>query len=147
MKKKLVSFAVFVLIFSLCLCTVYALPAEAVVSRERIDTEDGYYIVTVTQYGSARSNVAKGSKKADFYDGNGLAWTLVVTGSFIYDGSTAKAVSAASSYTIHNSAWSCTENYGLCSGASATAYATFVKGGVTRNASVTLTCSPDGRLY
>ncbi len=146
MEKKLISFAIFVLIFSLCLPAVSALSAETIVSQERIDTEDGYYIITVTQYASVRSNEKRGSKKTDFYDADGLAWTLVVTGTFTYNGSTATATEAVSSRTIHNSKWSCTSHYAVCSGASATAYGTFKKMPLTKPASVTLTCSPDGRL-
>ena len=66
---------------------------------------------------------------------------------FIYDGTMAKATNASYSYQIYDDEWSFKSGNAYCSGSQTIGEATF-KGTlfVSQNVTVTLTCSPDGKL-
>lgn len=153
--KKIISVFLPVLVL---LCT-FALPASAlsenstIVSQETIYNEDGsYYVITVREedVASTRSGASKtGSKSIDYYDSYGLGWTLTVTGTFIYPGTStgsAYCTNATASRKVYND-WSCSSYYANYSGNKATAYGTFKAGIVTKNGTVSLSCSSTGSLY
>ena len=88
------------------------------------------------------------SKTATGYSSTGSAlWTFTIHGMFIYDGTMAKATNASYSYQIYDDEWSFKSGNAYCSGSQTIGEATF-KGTlfVSQNVTVTLTCSPDGKL-
>lgn len=152
--KKLVSLFLPVLVL---FCSV-AFPVSAasddaiIVSQETIYNEDGsYYVITIkeeplqTRSGSS----VRGSKDIDYYDSYGLGWTLTVTGTFIFPGTStgsAYCTDAMASRKVYND-WTCSSYYANYSGNKATAYGTFKAGIVTKNGTVSLSCSSTGSLY
>ena len=102
--------------------------------------------------GSRAAQTVSGSKHNHFYNANGVKlWTVTVTGTFSYDGSSATCTSVSKSYTIYDSAWKVTDE--SCSKSGNKAMASFtVKRYVllipvqTENVSLTLTCSANGTL-
>ena len=98
---------------------------------------------------SARAvRTTSGSKTATGYSSTGSAlWTFTIHGMFIYDGTMAKATNASYSYQIYDDEWSFKSGNAYCSGSQTIGEATF-KGTlfVSQNVTVTLTCSPDGKL-
>ena len=64
----------------------------------------------------------------------------------VYDGKTAKALSAKSGYSISDSSWSYVSGSADISGNSATATCTFKSSSGTRSLSATISCSPTGTI-
>lgn len=153
--KKVISVFLSLLLLS---CTM-VLPASAVsensiiVSQETIYEEDGsYYTITIREEPTVqtRSGASKtGSKTLEYTTVDGVGWTLTVTGTFIYPGTStgsAYCTNATASRKLYNG-WSCSSYYANYSGNKATAYGTFKKGLVTKNGTVSLSCSSTGSLY
>lgn len=137
------------------LCGVGAIPAAAeqlpgqvAVSRTVEQLSDGYYVVE-TVYQSVvqpRSNTTSGSKTAEYYYGSSHVFSVTVTGSFTYDGSTAKATSASGAYTAYVPDVTRTGGNAYTSGASAIASVSVSYQGAPLSRTVRLTCDPNGNL-
>ncbi len=151
--KKLLS----VLLCLTLLCTAVAVPAAAaeeaggrvVVSRRVEYLADGSYIVETISVPAVQvySNTISGSKSAACYNSNSQhLFTVTVTGSFTYDGSSAKATSAVGSFTAYASGVTLTGNNAYTSGASAIAWASASYQGISVRQTVRLTCDPNGNL-
>lgn len=151
--KKLLS----VLLCLTLLCTVVAVPAAAaeeaggrvVVSRRVEYLADGSYIVETISVPAVQvySNTVSGSKSAARYNSNGQhLFTVTVTGSFTYDGSSAKATSAVGAFAAYASGVTLTGNNAYTSGASAIAWASASYQGSSFRQTVSLTCAPNGNL-
>ena len=116
--------------------------------------DDGSYMVTtITESSSAFARATRsktGSKTAKYYSSSGSAlWSVTVTGTFSYTGSSATCTSASVSTKIYNSAWRLVNSYAKPSGASATATATakYNDSSTYKSLSVTLTCKANGVLF
>ncbi len=130
----------------------YASATEPIpASVETLQFEDGSYLVkTVTAFPAARaSNTVSGRASYDYYSlANKLLWTAWVDGSFTYNGISATATAASCGYTITDTAWSLKDSNAYCSGNQALADMTF-QGAFffsSKSITLTLTCSPDGKL-
>lgn len=150
--KKIVSLlSVILMIAGLCPNTAYA--GEKVETESSIEYfEDGSYIVTritestITTF--AAKTVSK-SKSADYYENDTIAWTVTLSATFSYTGSSATCTSAKTSYTIYNDAWKVTSAVPSKSGNKATGTFTVKKYALgipykTVNKTLTITCSNTG---
>ena len=111
--------------------------------------EDGsYFVIEIIQANtSSRSNTTSGTKSAMYYDSsNALIFTVDVTGTFTYNGTSAAADSAVSAVYIYDSRASFENKGAYTSGASAIGYANVKLNSHPIYKAVTLTCSKDGRL-
>ena len=116
--------------------------------------DDGSYIVTtITEVPSeslARATVSKsGTKTATCKSSSGTAlWSVSVTGSFTYNGSSASCKSASVKTKVYDSSWSISSESAKKSGASAIATAKAKLSGTStyKTLSVTLTCGVNGTL-
>lgn len=148
--KKLVSLA----LAMLCLILpVTEVRAEATVGESVEFFSDGSYCVTTITCVGTREALQKTAKKTkNYYDSDGEAlFSLVVYGTFKYDGTSASCLSSSYTYEIYDSAWSLKSATASKSGATATASGTFVKKvlGITVNTitlTPTLTCDKNGTL-
>ncbi len=112
------------------------------------ESPNGYYVVE-TVYQSAvqpRGNTTSGSKMAQYYLGSTPIFSVTVTGSFTYDGSSAKTTSAVGSFAAYASGVTLTGNNAYTSGASAIAWASASYQGSSFRQTVSLTCDPNGNL-
>ena len=153
MKKRIIVLLVAVI---LCLGSIPALADNSSEEFQIIAFSDGSYLIMEligdsieTQLDYNRTSVTK-SKAATYYSNSGVkAFTLTVTGSFIYDGTSATCTSSSNSSTIYNNEWSLKTASASHSGNTATATGTFVRKvlGIvvsTKVLTVSLSCSPTG---
>ena len=123
--------------------------SSEVVDIERIDYEDGSYAIVTTEETTVltRAVMQKNGKRTyEYYEGRSCAWTFTITGTFTYDGSTAKASNPGRYTTINDSSWSTSSTSAYATGASIKGSATMKKGSASKTIPLTLTCSPDGTL-
>lgn len=156
--KKLVST---LLITMLLIGSVLCMPINAAAISENSTTaievlENGDYIETVITYedseSSARATQTKSGKKTASYKNSSgtVLWSVSITATFSYTGSTATCTSKSHSATSYASSWSIKSVSSTKSGNSATAkaVATYKDGSLSTDytKSVTLTCSANGTL-
>lgn len=145
MKKACTLFCMILVILSTI--STSALAAEG--DRKVIDLGDGYYVVeTITYFSVGRSQDAdtvQGSKSDDVYIGSTKIGTATLFASFDISGSTARATSARISGTGYNGA-SYRPGATTVSGNKASGTACFTYNGMPKEITLSLTCSPDGRI-
>lgn len=148
MKKRILS-----LLLAAAMVCVLAVPAFAAdnteTAVERIDLEDGAYVIVTTEVSSPllRANGRDASRTYNYYNGSSTPdWSFTLNASFTYDNSTAKATNASCSYKINRSGWTCTAKDAYCAGASAYANGIFKYSSTTRTVNLSLTCSPSGAI-
>ncbi len=115
--------------------------------------DDGTYLVTTieTENNLTRATISKG-KVSSLYDNDGTTlWTVKLTATFTYNGTTATCSSASTSYTIYDDVWKVKSATATKSGNKATGNFTVKKSflGIpiaTKDVTVTLTCSPNGTV-
>lgn len=152
-------------VLALCLCAVLIFsfaPSSKIGASEGSGSEktfttylsDGsYYVTTIYESDAACLSVQQqksGHKTVEKYNSSGkLLFSLTVRGTFTYDGTTSKAISASYEYTTDAAFWSFSDGSAVCSGNTATAYGTFKHFWVfqTNNISISLSCAPTGTLY
>lgn len=151
--KKISAFILTILML-LTIVPLNAFAAEDIITDRSIEYfDDGSYMVTeITE--NAISTFASGTvtktKHSHYYDNNdNLQWTVSITGTFNYTGSSATCTKATASYTIHDNAWKVTSAVASKSGNKAIGTFTVKKYvlGVpvkTINRTVTITCSNNG---
>jgi len=114
--------------------------------------ENGDYIETVIEWEESTTRVTiPGTKTANYKNSSGtILWSLKVTGTFSYNGTTCTCTSARHTATSYVSYVTIKSASASRSGNKATAYgtATITLDGVTRDVSlsVTLSCSANGVL-
>lgn len=161
MKKLITTLLISVLFIS----TVFCIPAHAAVASENTQTtiellENGDYIETVISYVTDKgfdystyaTQTKTGKKTSSYRNSSGtVLWSVSVTGTFSYNGSTATCTSKSHSATSYSSNWSIKSVSSTKSGNSATANAVTTCRGATGTTdysmSVTLKCSANGTLY
>lgn len=100
------------------------------------------YVPTVQPY----SNSKYGTKTATCYSSGTAIFSVSVTGTFTYDGTSATATSATKTVVGHVSSATLKSSSSYTSGASAIASATVTYNGATLQKTVTLTCDKNGNL-
>lgn len=160
--KKLITT---LLISALFISTVFCIPANATITLENTQTtiellENGDYIETVIScvtdkkgfdYSTYATQTKTGKKTSSYKNSSGtVLWSVSVTGTFSYNGSTATCTSKSHSATSYSSSWSIKSVSSTKSGNSATANAVATHRGATGTTdysmSVTLRCSANGTL-
>lgn len=136
------------------LVCMLAIPASAtgidqqIISQNVIYiSDDYYYIETITipavqPYGSTKT----GTKTSVCVSSGTSIFTLTVTGTFTYDGSSSTATKATGSISTHVASATVNDRYAYTSGSSACAFASVSYNGATLQKTVTLTCDKNGNL-
>lgn len=156
MKKiqQFISLALTLCLIALTL-TIPSMAADGNDSPRVIKFEDGSYVVITIESDQSQDEAAlfankyskEGSKNYSYYDSSDvLAWTFRVHGTFTYDGNSAEATDADYSYDIYDSSWSFVKGSASYSDATATATGSFKKLLIPNSVTLTLTCSPTGKL-
>lgn len=150
--KKLISLLSVVLMIAV-LCPNTAFADEKIVTDRYVEyLDDGCYIVTeltestITTF--AEQTTSK-SKSSHYYDGSNKEWTVTLSATFSYTGSSATCKSATTSSKIYNDKWKVTSAVPSKSGNKATGTFTVKKYvlGIpvkTVNKTLTITCSNTG---
>lgn len=100
------------------------------------------YIPTIQPYRGSKT----GTKVAEYITSGTTIFTLSVTGTFSYDGSTATATSASGALATHVPNATINSRRAYTSGASACAFGSVSYNGATLQKTVTLTCDKNGNL-
>lgn len=146
-------------IFLCCVLIFSALPVFSYAAESIEDItyfEDGSYCIsTIQEYETfnsentrTTSQTKNASKQRDYYSAKDeLLFSVKVYGSFTYNGTTATAIDAKYTQTVHSNSWRFVAGNANCKGATATANCTFrCKNSYNKTLSASLTCSPDGKL-
>lgn len=151
MKHTIVKFFTVLLTLTLLATCVCATPSRScVVVCNRIELPNGDYIIetiTENEMQTYATNTKSGTKTATRYTSSNVPlFSVTVTGTFTYTGTTSKATSATSTVNILNSNVSYISKSSSCSGKSATATGAAAYNNITYSATTTLTCSATGTL-
>ena len=162
MKKKLKTIFT-VLAFVVCL-TFMNLPVNAASMLPKYDTiysntvilEDGSYIADELQVLSPNDNsvtpaastyTKSATRTYTYYNtANKKCWTFHLKGTFQYNGSTAKATSSSTSYSIFVNGWKCNSRNSSCSGNTVKGTANFKMLLNNINVTIGLRCSASGTI-
>ena len=108
MKKLISLLSVIIMIAVMCPATAFA-NDEIVTDRYVEYFDDGSYIVTELTESTITTFAAKTvskSKASHYYESdNSKAWTVILSATFSYTGSSATCTKATTSSTIYNSSW------------------------------------------
>lgn len=141
MKKTLLSL---LLCFSFIFCGISKVNAEEYYYTEVIEIIDESIL--------SRATSTKTAKKTGYYtNGSTTLWSVTVTGSFTYNGSSSTCTSSSVSTNTNDTRWKITSKSSSKSGNTAKASATakcYINNLVveTKTKTVTLTCSATGQL-
>ncbi|MGM9603185.1 MAG: hypothetical protein ACI3W5_16565 [Faecousia sp.] len=109
--------------------------------------DDSYYLETISIPAiQSYSNTKRGTKTAAYVASGTTIYSISVTGTFNYDGTSSEAISASGTITTYVDGVSINNRYAYTSGASAYAFGSVSYNGVTLQKTVTLTCDKDGNL-
>ena len=148
----------FVLLIScLLFINTLALPAAAIddtsndqlmVSQTIDYVGDGVYYIETIYVPSVQTygNTKTGTKVAECISSGTTIYTVSVTGTFYYDGSTSEATSASAKIAAYVEGVTLNSKRAYTSGASACAFASVNYNGATLQKTVTLTCDKNGNL-
>lgn len=100
------------------------------------------YIPAVQTFSSAKT----GTKVAQCINGSTTIYTISVTGTFTYDGTTSDATSSTCNMATYVESAKILDCYSYTSGPSACAFGSVSYNGATLQKTVTLTCDKDGNL-
>ncbi len=153
MKHKLLTILTAAGLF-LCMTVSAFADAESATTIETEYFPDGSYAVITTTIEPVSltpfaTETTKSASRTYTYHNqdNKIAWDFTLKGTFTYNGTSAKATKADTSYHIYVPGWECTYRHGSVSGAVATGQGTFqYKSGLTKNVSLGLKCSPNGTI-
>lgn len=151
--KKIIA-VLLAVVMMLGVCPISALASENVTTETDVEYfEDGSYMVTEMTTSTISTFAAKTvskTKSAHYYDSNdNKEWTVSLSATFSYTGSSATCTGATTSHTIYNDAWKVTSAVPSKSGNKATGTFTVKKYvlGIpvkTVNKTLTITCSNTG---
>lgn len=126
--------------------------SSSLISTRRIDYINGDYVIEVVTEDndscqSRTTNTKTGTKTSTYYNASDEAiYSVKVTGTFTYDGSTVKATGAAATVSIYSTAASYVSKSSNYSSNFATATGKVTYNGITVSKTVTLYCSVNGTL-
>lgn len=151
MKKISALLSVVLMLLSFCPSTAFA--EEIVTDRYVEYFDDGSYIVTEIETSNISvlsSSTVTNIKTSSYYDSDNVKnWTVKLTGTFSYTGSSASCTKSTVNYTIYNDYWKVTSAAASKSGNKATGNFTvkkYILGIPTKtvNRTLTITCSNSG---
>ena len=148
--KRIGAVILLVCLMLACFCMPSLAVEREAESTTIIDCEDGGYIVvtlTIDPSYTRASNTTSGTKTVTKYNIlNVKQYSFSVHATFTYNGSSATATSASTSYTIYQSGWQCSNRSATKSGNTVTGNATFKNGLAVNYPTATLTCSSTGKV-
>ncbi len=150
--KKLFSILVcFLLVVTTVFLPVSAQAAEneQIIISQTVEfiSEDCYFVETIyVPSTQTYSNTKTGTKVAECISSGTSIFTISVTGTFTYNGTSAQATSASGSISALVSGVTLNSRRAYTSGASACAFGSVNYNGVTLQKTVTLTCDKNGNL-
>ena len=110
-------------------------------------SDDSYYIETISvPTTQLYDNTKIGTKTAAFVVSGTTIFSISVTGTFSYDGTSSEATSASGSITAYVDGVTLKSRSAYTSGASAIATGSVTYVGITLQKTVTLTCDKNGNL-
>lgn len=136
-------------IFALSVAAVELEDEEQIIISQTVENmgNDCYYVETIYVPAiQSYANAKTGTKTAEYITSGRTIYTISVTGTFTYDGSTSDATSAAVSISTHVASASILSRNAYTSGASAIATGSVSYLGLTLQKTVTLTCDKNGNL-
>lgn len=145
------------------ICSCISLPAAAaecnsayimqdsdqiIISQTVVNLGNGCYFVETISVPSIQtcSNTKTGTKTATYVLSGTAIYSISVTGTFTYDGSTSKATSASGSIAAHVDGVTLNSGNAYTSGTSAIAVGSVKYNGATLQKTVRLTCDKNGTL-
>lgn len=155
MKHKIITLLTIITVIAAMSATAFADTGSTVRNIEKEYFPDGSYAVieTVIEESSGISLFAtekskSGSRTYTYYNSdNKKAWDFTLNGTFSYDGTTAKATAASTSYNIYVSGWKCSNRKAWTTGATAKGSATFTYNSLmSKDVTLGLKCSADGTI-
>lgn len=155
MKQKLISLLTFFVLIAVMTTAAFANTELAAKQIKKEYYPDGSYAVietTVEQHSSIAFLTTAKTKSAHttytYYNANDeKAWDFTLKGTFSYNGSTAKATAASTSYNIYVSGWKCSNKKAWTTGATAKGSATFTyKSLMSKDVTLGLKCSASGTI-
>lgn len=159
--KKFILLPLLSIVLSVLLSAIipnHSFASEPVVSRSS-EVKDGYVIITtITRHSTLSLQANKGTPKTSTFSktteckdaSHHTLWSLKLTATFTYDGSSSKCTSCSENATSSSSAWSISSSSSRYSGNSANATASANKtnshGKIisTQSLNVSLTCDANG---
>lgn len=148
MKKLIQNLAVMMLLVCcFFMCAGKALAVDT--TQEIIQYGDGTYAeITLTEDDMmSRTTTKTGTKTYTYKSASGnIIFTYTLKTYFQYDGSTSRAVTCSTTYNIVKSGWSKKSDSHYCSGNKAYGTAKFSNSSTSRDVSLTITCSKDGKI-
>ena len=141
MKRKIIT-----LFSMIAMVIAFTIPISAATQTDTTYEKEFYPDGSYAIIPLASEKTKSASRTYTYYAANSSKeWDFTLTGTFTYNGTTAKATKADTSYNIHVSGWKCIYKHGSVSGAVATGQGTFqYKSDITKNVSLSLKCSPTG---
>lgn len=155
MKHKFIALLVIITVIAAMSATAFADTGSTVKNIEKEDFPDGSYAVieTVIEESSGISLFATEKSKSasrtyTYYSSNNKKeWDFTLNGTFSYDGTTAKATAASTSYNIYVSGWKCSNRKAWTTGATAKGSATFTYNSLMpKDVTLGLKCSANGTI-
>lgn len=121
---------------------------QIIIAQTVEDVGNGFYYIETISVPAAQTygNTRTGTKTAQCVYSGATIFTIAVTGTFTYDGTTADATSATYSFTIFSEDATAKSRNAYTSGSSAIASASVYYKGFTLQKTVTLTCDKNGNL-
>lgn len=140
----------------LLVCNIFVHPVAAmeiaeseqiVVSQSVENLGNGCYFIETIYTPAVQSRSAKtGTKVAEYITSGQTIFTVSVTGTFTYDGSSSDATSSSCSVATYVQSATITGKRAYTSGASACGFGSVSYNGATLQKTVTLTCDKNGNL-
>ena len=157
MKKFIKHSFIFIFLLSVLFSPISVYANDTILSSQKEYLENGdYFEITTIEHDTnslfATSKTITASRTAKYVTSSGkVCWSVTVTGTFTYNGSTSKCTASKVSAISNNSNWRIASKNSSRSGntASATATANLYKGSKiikTATKTVTLSCSKNGTL-
>jgi len=141
-----------VAVLLVCILFTLLIPVSAADSAETESLPDGGYFVTETVVTPVSRGSLNTERRDCYYNTSGeKQWTMVLKGSFTYNGTTATCTSASVTYTIYNSNWHHKSHSAWASGNTANGTLTmekwlFLTPVLIVSKSLTITCDANGNI-
>lgn len=155
MKHKIIALLTVITVIVAMSATAFADTSSTIKSVEREYFPDGSYAIVETVIDEnngislfASENSKSASRTYTYYNSNDRKeWDFTLKGTFSYNGSTAKATAASTSYNVYVSGWKCSNRKAWTTGATAKGSATFTYNSLmSKDITLGLKCSAKGTI-
>lgn len=155
MKHKIIALLTVITVIVAMSAAAFADTGSTIKSVEREYFPDGSYAIVETVIDEnngislfASENSKSASRTYTYYNSNDRKeWDFTLKGTFSYNGSTAKATAASTSYNVYVSGWKCSNRKAWTTGATAKGSATFTYNSLmSKDITLGLKCSAKGTI-